>query len=237
MKALEWILNNWMLLIGITGLALPFFFWSHGLRKRNTKYCTHQVACCKVSNIDLYINKQQEKPEWYDVLQKEINRLQIGIVVFNPPDSMKLGVKERIEARISKDINADLVTSLKGRGLPQIEELKIYELMKVRLTGDDFEIDSLNEDEQIISASGFTEWSWDVIPLKSGKKTLHLHVTLRIRLPFGEEKKDSPVLDREITVQVNPTYSVKLFLMTYWTWLVTALILPLIGWLWKTYMG
>ena len=175
------------------------------------------------------------QPEWYEVLQEELNRLPIGKIVFNPPDVMRLGVKDRIETRISRDINANLLTSLKGRGIPKSEDLKISELMKVRLSGSDFHIVPLNEEEQVIEKIGLTEWAWDVTPKKSGKKVLHLHVTLRIRLPFGEERKDHPVLDREIVVKVNPAYSVKIFLISYWKWIVTALILPLIGLAWKIY--
>jgi len=162
--------------------------------------------------------------------------LPFGRILFNPPDTMRVGKKQRIETRVSRDADADLTKSLKGRGLPQIEELKISELMTVRLSGDDFDIVSLNEEKQIIEQIEYTEWAWDVTPQKSGKKTMHLHVTLSIILPFGEERKDHPVLDREITVQVNPVYSVKVFIIAYWKWIVTALILPLIGWVWKTYM-
>ena len=180
-------------------------------------------------------DKRQEKPEWYEVLKEELDRLPVGKVVFNPPDTMKVGVKERVETRISRDVDADLMASLKGRGLPQIEELRISELMKVRVSGSDFDITQLNEEEQFIGMEGFTEWAWDILPKKSGKKVLHLHVTLRIRLPFGEERKDHPVLDREVIVKVNPVYSAGIFVSAYWKWMATALILPLIGLIWKTY--
>lgn len=184
---------------------------------------------------DSYKYPTIEKPEWYEILQEELCRLPMGKIVFNPPDVMKLGIKDRIEARITRDIHKDLLVSLKGRGVPQSEQLKISELMKVRLSGNDFNIISLNEEEQIIEKTGFTEWAWDITPKDSGKKVLHLHVTLRIRLPFGEERKDHPVLDREIVVKVNPVYSVKVFLVSHWKWIVTALMLPLIGLVWKLY--
>lgn len=32
---------------------------------------------------------------------------------------------------------------------------------------------------------------------KSGKTVLHLHVTLRIRLPFGDERKNHSILDKK----------------------------------------
>ena len=60
------------------------------------------------------------------------------------------------------------------------------------------------------STLGFTEWGWDVTPKKSGNNILHLHVTLRIRLPFGEERKDHPVIDKKVIVKVNlPKETVK----------------------------
>jgi len=198
------------------------------------KEMNSDIACIIIDE-DQDIRHFDDKPEWYDVLQEELSRFPMGKIVFNPPSVMKLGVKDRIEARITRDIKKNLLESLKGRGIPQSEQLKISELMKVRLSGHDFNIIKLNEEEQIIDKTDFTEWAWDVIPKKSGKKTLHLHVTLRIRLPFGEERKDHPVFDKEIVVKVNPTYSVKIFIVSYWKWIVTALILPLIGLAWKLY--
>jgi hypothetical protein len=178
------------------------------------------------------------KQEWKKVLQEELDRLPVGKIVFNPPETMKVAIKERVEARISGDLEADLISSLRGRGIPKIEELKIYELMAVRLTGYDFDIVPLNQEEQIIDTKNFTEWAWDVTPQKSGKKSLHLHCTLRIRLHNDalEKNKDHPVLDREIVVQVNRAYSIKSFISKNWKWIATALLLPLIGWAIKTYI-
>ena len=181
-------------------------------------------------------DKRQEKPLLSEALQKALDGLQVGQVVYNPPDTMRVGVKERVETRISIDKDADLIISLKGRGDPKSEEMIINELMKVRLSGDDFSIIPLNEEEQIIAAKGFTEWAWNVTPTRSGEKTLHLHITLRLKMDHTEEKKDHPVLDREIVVKVNLVYSIKSFILKYWKWIVTALILPLIGWIWKTYI-
>ncbi len=107
--------------------------------------------------------------------------------------------------------------------------------MKVHLSGEDFKIMPLNEEEQFIEEKGFTEWAWEVTPQKSGTMKLHLQVTLRIRLPFGEEKKDYPVIDREIYVQINPIYSIKSFAVKYWQWIASTLILPLAVWVWKIY--
>ncbi len=249
---IEWIIDNWGLLLSIVGAGAAisgalYTFTRARYRWRRTKHMRRDsldsmLIIRSFGTISKRKGKrgdderEEKKPEWYEVLQAELDRLPLGKVVFNPPDTMKLGVKERIETRISKDVNADLISSLRGRGIPQTEVLKISELMKVRLSGDDFGITPLNEELQIIEATGFTEWAWDVTPTKSGQKVLYLHVTLRIRMPFGEETKDHPILERRIVVLVNPIYSMKCFVQEYWKWIVTALILPLLGWALKTYL-
>ena len=75
-----------------------------------------------------------KEPEWYKVLQEELNRLTMGKIVFNPPEIMKLGVKDRIETRIARNITTDLLTSLKGRGVPISEEMKISGLVLTSAT-------------------------------------------------------------------------------------------------------
>jgi hypothetical protein len=253
---ISWLNVNLWWIVGVSTIAVAIAVFLFLLRrKRSIRYsigskrlnieCNSNIsigrdACISARSGSVCIGAGAAvdivtKPEWYEVLHEELNRLPIGKVVFNPPDIMKLGVKDRIETRITRDVETNLLASLKGRGIPKSEELKISELMKVRLSGNDFNIESLNEAEQLIEQTGFTEWAWDVIPKKSGKTVLHLHVTLRIRLPFGEERKDHPVLDRKIVVRVNPAYSIKVFIVSYWKWIVTAFILPLIGLLWKIY--
>jgi len=176
-------------------------------------------------------------PDWYQALKEELDRLPLGMIMFNPPSQMKLGTTERVEVRITHDPGQDLVRALKGRGVPQIEAVRVGSLMKARLSGEAFSIKALNDDAQIISPKGYTEWAWEVSPLKAGVQKLYLHITVRIRLPYGEENKDHPVMDRMVYVEVNPIYSTKKFISNHWQWIVGALIIPLIGWIWTMLKG
>ena len=72
---------------------------------------------------------------------------------------------------------------------------------------------------------GFTEWSWDVRPLKSGRQELHLTVTVRILISGHDEQKiDWLVMDKQISVEVNPSYTFKSFIECYWQWIVATII-------------
>lgn len=172
---------------------------------------------------------------WRKIFEEEIEKLQIGQVAFNPAEVMRVGKPERVEVRISRENNTDLVSTMKGLGHPQVQTLQVYEFMRVDLSGNDFSIISLNEKDQVITPSGYTEWAWTAVPQKSGKKLLHLHISLRIKLLDSEKTKGHPVIDKEIVVRVNPVYSIQYFLKKYWKWLITALVIPLTGYIWKNF--
>jgi len=167
------------------------------------------------------------------LVQNELAKLSLGYIVSNFSKRMKVGISERIEVRVAQQYGEDLYRTLKGKGVAKIEEIKIGTYMKVRLSGEKFGITPLNSEEQLVTSGEYTEWAWNVKPLAPGKQVLHLLVTVKIVLPFGEKVKDHPVLDKEVIVSVNLIYTIKTFVFTYWKWLVTAILIPLIGWLWQ----
>ncbi|MEK7794737.1 MAG: hypothetical protein AAB353_09420 [Candidatus Hydrogenedentota bacterium] len=142
-------------------------------------------------------------PDWHHVLTEELHRLSYGNIMFNPPDTMKVNATERVEVRISQDPARNLIEALKGKGDPIVETIRVGPLMSARLTGKAFEIVDLSTQDQVIEATEFTQWSWDVIPREPGKQTLHLHVVVRLPVLDKEQRKDLPVMDREIMVVVN----------------------------------
>jgi len=197
------------------------------------------IACLQVDGFE---EDDADSPELEpeDLLKKALKKLKTGKILFNPPKVMKVGKTERVEARITQDLKAKLSKELKGRGYPMTRELKISEYMKVRLSGTDFKINALNEEEQFIGEIGeeeHTEWIWDVTPEKSGNQTLYLHVSVRIILPHGQEKKDHPVLNEEILVEINPAYMTVNFLLKHWKWLLATLLIPAGIAVWKKYFS
>lgn len=167
-------------------------------------------------------------PELSILVEEEFKRLPTGQVVFNPDPEMRVGIKERVEVRISKKPKEDLTRGLKGRGEPQIEKIIVGTFMKVYLTGDNFDIESHSSEEQIVPEEGFAQWLWDVIPLESGPQRLLLRVTVRIILPDLEEQYDLPVLERDIEVEINRLWTIGHFFEIHWKWLIGAIAGPII---------
>jgi hypothetical protein len=160
--------------------------------------------------------------------------LRRGRILFNPPERMKIGKREKVEVRISGSLEVspeDLAKNLTGQGKIETEEIKVGSFMSVRLTGSAFEIVSVSHEGQFVPEDGFAEWQWNVTPQKSGQQTLYLAATVRLKIPpFGEEVMDLPVFEKTIYVAVARIAAITQFLQNHWQWIATAILFPLIAW-------
>lgn len=144
-------------------------------------------------------------------LKTALRELSDGKILFNPPKEMLQGKTERVEARISYgDIGNTLADKLKGKGTPEIEDIKVGRKMSVYLYAnkDEFEITKYSSDSQVVGGSPYTQWEWDVKPLAHGDNLqLHLKAVINLERPGKAEAPiDLPVIDKQINVKVNHTY-------------------------------
>ena len=193
-----------------------------------------------VRDYIIELNSSQCDYDPFMILREEFGKIGLGYILYNPPKEMKVGKKERIEVRISREYTQALTEGLKGTGELRIEEIKVDTYMRACLSGENFDIDDLSSEEQIIPPDGeYTEWVWNVKPLKSGIQILTLIVTIRMQIPdHGEEKWDLPALEEEVTVKVNPIYTIREFFGDNWQWVVTTVISSsIIGWFMKKRRG
>lgn len=192
---------------------------------------TRDIRSLSRMDNSLYPSYRGEEMGLQEIVEEELKKLVPGRILFNPPQEMKVGVQEPVEVRIVKTLTGDLTTGLKGRGLPQVKNIEVGTFMKVRLTGDNFDIRARNISEgQVVASEGFTHWEWDVAPLKGGTQTLLLAVTVRIKMPNGdEETHDHPIFRKQIKVHVNLVYTTKGFIKGNWQWLIATIIVPIAG--------
>jgi hypothetical protein len=128
---------------------------------------------------------------------------------------MKVAAESSVTVRISRNPSEDLLQGVEGP--VESEAVSVASVMAVELIGGGaFEIDPEGPQEQLVPPSGFSEWSWFVLPQESGDQTLRFIVSVVIQLPNGDEKSRRIVKNKEIHVSVNPAYQVGQFLLTYW---------------------
>jgi hypothetical protein len=145
---------------------------------------------------------------------------------------MRVRDVRRVQARISPKVLADaqqqIVDKMKGTGSPETRQIKISEVMSLKLSGQDFRVTSYSEDKQQI-LDPYTTWEWDIEALTGGKKTLSLSI-----VTYAEEATSqapvSSVEDWTVTVQVSPRQRAGEFLSSNWQWLGTVVVLPILAW-------
>jgi hypothetical protein len=112
-------------------------------------------------------------------LQGIIDReLQSGVILYNPPERMRVGETDRVEVRISREFSDEIRQGLQGRGTPRVEALLVGTFMKAELRGEAFDVIPIGSDIHPLLATGFAEWRWDVTPKVSGTHPLYLVVTI-----------------------------------------------------------
>jgi hypothetical protein len=163
----------------------------------------------------------------------ELEKLTFGKVLFDAPHHMKVGISERVSVRIAKTITQDFLEKLVHCQEAEIENIRISRYMTVILRGDDFKVEALGNEEQIIEDNDFTQWDWKVMPLKSGNRKLWVIITIQVEIDNEQARKTLPILEKEIPVKINPIYASSTFFSQYWQWLIASAIIPVVGLLLK----
>jgi hypothetical protein len=161
-----------------------------------------------------------------NIVESIWENLSIGSILYNPSSEMQIGEMERVEARIAKNIYENFDRNLKGKGMPQIDRLKVSSKMIIHLDGDEaFNIQELFAKTDMAIVGDYTQWEWNVTPLKSGIQTLRLCVDAVIEMPFLPDKtKHISTLERKIRVKFNPKYQTTCFIKHYWQWIIATII-------------
>jgi hypothetical protein len=204
-----------------------------------------------VRNIEDFGNGSQKTKNLTDRKKKivdltddsQISNPKEGIMAYSLPTEMRVGKSYNIKLRISKEKDKiKLIRNNSSNNLQTdtnysitIESVRVEPLMTAELFGDKkaFEINPVSTELQNIEDKGYTEWEWQVIPIKSGIRFLKLIVRVRVHVEDVITFKDITVFDRNIRVKSNIGYVSSNFITEYWQWLMTTIIIPLIIWFWN----
>lgn len=160
----------------------------------------------------------------FNAIDERFKALNPGELLISAPREMRVAVPAQFILRIaaknqSEGISSDLPTG----GQTSTSTLHVTPTMRATLAGTGFTIQSTSQEEQLIGGGSFTEWSWQVTPLESGNRELVATVYVVLDGKVKGVPKRWPV-----HVSANTGQSVSHFFATYWQWLLTTLIIPLV---------
>ncbi len=163
-----------------------------------------------------------------------LSKMELGNIAYNAPQEMNIEDKKDINLLLSiKTPIYDLKRQLKEEGEKIGSTIRISDRMEARLSGQNFSIVAITPEIQAISINENTEWKWEAVPKKGGKQYLHLTLSVFILVDGVSTPRTIRTFDSTIEVKVTPAQKVKIFLENNWQWLWAAILVPLVGWLWK----
>ena len=164
-----------------------------------------------------------------------------GSALFNPPETMRLGKEFLVEVRVvpvtseeleeDEEIIATLTVDMEDDRPVVVIPLKVSTVMSARLTGEDFYIRDLSQEEQIRTPDQpYVKWQWEVRPEKAGEQRLTLHLSVVVNAEGMGDKTHTTSETRTVVVSGNFFYALGRFMTSNWEWVVTAILLPVLGW-------
>ena len=183
-------------------------------------------------------SKQEDSVYVKPKLQNESNTSYIidnGRILYVVPDTMLVMKNYEIVIRISKSNSQTTISqNIQRKDKVKTEQIKTTSKMQVELIDpqkDCFNITSVNSSKQLVDST-YTEWKFNVQPIKSGTNRLDLVVSIFL----NEDLKQVSYSD-EIFVKANPKAQIKDFWSTNWKWIFEKLVLPLVTWFIGYWMG
>jgi hypothetical protein len=172
----------------------------------------------------------------FDEIDRRFAELSPGAVVFTAPEKMRVADTSEVSLRIAaKNHAAGILEGLTEGVTATAEQEHITPVMEARLDGGaGVEVEALGKDAQSVAGGGFAEWRWNVTPKKSGSQRLTVSIIAHLTYPDGHDvPKTVRTLTRKVQVSANAGDSIKTFLASYWQWLTTTLIIPIVLFLYR----
>ena len=155
-------------------------------------------------------------------------------IAFNTPTELHLGEQTQVELAVSRRQAIEQLKKLiEAAGKKEGATIKVSDVMVATLSGLRFDIQRISDARQPVAETGVTEWSWTVEPTAAGTRSLHLTLTALIDVDGTEETFTVKTYDRMWTVAVPWPDRVTGFAGSNWQWLWTAILLPVVGLVWR----
>jgi hypothetical protein len=187
----------------------------------------------KLSTIEEKITDEKSKIIVEKTIINTNKESQLGQIIYKVPDTMKVFKNYEVIVRISKSKNnIEITENIQGKiHTKNIQTTSTMEVKLVDPTGKNFVIGLINSEVQLVDSS-YTEWRFDVKPIKSGLNKLNLVVSI-----IKDSSVKQVVLSDDILVKSNPPAQLQNAWSENWKWIFEKMIIPLSVWLFGIIIG
>jgi Flp pilus assembly pilin Flp len=166
-----------------------------------------------------------------------IDSLPQGQVAYDVPLQMELNTQYPFHVYLSQqkplsELEIALRLALKRQPI-ETHQVKIAPVMQATLDGDGFSISPEGPVTQAVDAR-MTEWRWNVIPERGGKRQLHLRLDVILNLDGKDYPHAVQTFDQTVEVKASFLHRVKDFAKDNWAWCFPTIPF-ILGAVWKVW--
>jgi len=173
-------------------------------------------------------------PTALEEVDRVVESMKQASIAFNAPKTLNIHDVAQIQLLLSLHRSIeDLQRSVTPPGERQGATVSVSNRMEARLTGTNFAITAITDEEQAIVSGADTEWKWEVAPKETGTQALHLTLTALFDVDGAKTRRTVQTFDRIIEVRVTRMQTLQDFFKKNWQWICTALLIPLGIWIFK----
>ena len=151
-----------------------------------------------------------------------------GKITYNIPDTMNIGKSYIIKVRIIRNHNKKNEEFELSKNSPIIN-IKTSGTMEVKIVDPSpennkaFDLEKTNSDIQIIDTLDYTEWTFNLTPLRKGNFPIEIVSSIIINGNLKEK-----IYSQTIIVKSNTGYTINNFWSKYWQWIIGTILLPIL---------
>ena len=170
-------------------------------------------------------------------VDEALAQLVAGGVAFNTPGDMGLGDVRYVELVVSAtETGDDLRGQVREEGAVVDTVAQVSKDLRANLESltSGLLVTAVGSDRQMLGRSRPARWRWRVEAVEGGSHDLSLILFATVLV--GEEAHETEVqtFKRAIRVRVSVTQRAAAFLGENWQWVASVIVLPLIGWGWRS---
>ena len=156
--------------------------------------------------------------------------------MFNHPTELHKGEAAEIQLLLSLTKSlSDLQDELTEVGEREGVTVTVSPVMRAQLSGQGFSIDPPDPVDQAVDPNANTEWTWEIVPTRTGTQTLHLKLFALIDVEGERTPRQVSVLNRPIVISVTWQDRITGFVGDNLQWLWAAILVPLGGLAWRAW--
>ena len=192
------------------------------------------AAASPEADVESHVAQPVLVPNYHSSIDQILKQMEFGNIAFNVPSTMNLydtaiiHLVLGLEASID-DLKRMIAVAEEKEGM----RIRVFNSMEARLSGPNFSVTAITPEIQAVPRSDTVEWKWEVKPRSDGRHNLHLTLSVLLEVEGVHTPRTIRTFQKVIEVEVEWGQQVSSFFDKNWQWLWAAVLIPIVGWLWK----